>query len=281
MDFEVVEKISISKKCKKIGAFLYDPEIDGLYHDSPWWFPVQIGITHGLTKCQVTPMFLKLPFIMKGWINHDILLRMIELLKLVQEGKILMHGSCVTNNNDNAKGADLIVGLPNAGKTYQTYKRVSEGDDLISEEYTIIYKQSEFGNWWAKPYKPVMRTCFSKKTMDVCGMKMRLQEKIWLAMATLREKLFPFMYEAVIWKEIPASGIEDKIDRIFYGSTGREVKDWKEFAILCENEFPFMASEFLQAYALATGFDLIGIQNKQRQLIKEFVNAVYPSTVKV
>lgn len=262
MDFAVVERINISKKCKKIGAFLYDPEIDGLYHDSPWWFPVQIGITHGLTKCQVTPMFLKLPFILKGWINEQILMRLIELLHLVKNGEILMHGSCVDNT--------LIVGLPNAGKTYQTYKSVHEGAKLISEEYTIIKKGI------ARPYAPVMRTCFSKKTMDVSGMKMNFQEKIWLAAATLREKLFPFMYEAVIWKEIPASGETAEIKKIVYGSTGREVKNWKEFAILCENEFPFMASEFLQAYALATGFDLIGLQEKQRNLIKELVDVVYP-----
>lgn len=263
MDFEIVERINISKQCKKIGAFLYDPEIDGLYHESPWWFPVQIGITHGLTKCQVTPMFLKLPFLMKGWINEQILMRLVELLKLVEhQDAILMHGSCVDNT--------LIVGLPNAGKTYQTYLNVSKGGKLISEEYTVIK------DGVARPYAPIMRTCFSKKTMDACGMKMNLWEKVWLFFATLREKLFPFMYEAVIWKELPSSGDSAKIKKIVYGSTGREVKDWKEFAILCENEFPFMSSEFLQAYAIVTGFDILKIQEKQRRLIKEFVESVYP-----
>ena len=97
--------------------------------------------------------------------------------------------------------------------------------------------------------------------------------------STIRAIIFPFMYEAVIWREVPASGDYAKIKKILYGSTGREVKDWKEFAILCENEFPFMSSEFLQAYALATGFDLLGIQEKQRNLIKEFVHAVYPSAL--
>src|SRR3990167_2263703 len=115
MDFQVVERININHdRCEKVGAFLYDREIDGFYHESPWPFPVQIGITDGLTKCQLTPMFLQLPFIMKGWINHDILLREIELLKLALTGKILMHGSCYDNT--------LVVGFPNSGKTYQTYK---------------------------------------------------------------------------------------------------------------------------------------------------------------
>jgi hypothetical protein len=208
-------------------------------------------------------MFLKLPFILKGWINQDILLRQIELLKLVRDqDSILMHGSCVDNT--------LIVGLPNAGKTYQTYVSVSKGAKLISEEYTIIK------DGIARPYAPVMRTCFSKKTLEAAGMEINLQEKIWLFFATLREKLFPFMYEAVIWKEIPASGDSAKIKKIVYGSTGREIKKWKDFAILCENEFPFMSSEFLQAYALATDFDLIGIQKKQRALIKDFVQKIYP-----
>lgn len=263
MDYKIVERININKKrCKKIGAFLYDPEVDGLYHDSPWWFPVSIGITEKLTKCEVTPMFLLLPFILKGWINEQILMRMIELLKFAQEGKILMHSSCVDST--------LIVGLPNAGKTYQTYKAVAEGGTLISEEYTIISGTT------AMPYKSVMRTCFSKSSLKVSKLKTSLYEKLWLACATFRAWLFPFMYEAVIWKEIPASGKTSTIKKIVYGSTGKEIKDWKTFAILAENEFPFMSSEFLQAYALATGYDLLGIQEKQRNLIKKFVETVYP-----
>lgn len=263
MEYSIVERINIRKdRCEKVGAFLYDQEIDGLYLDMPWPFPVQLGITEGLSKCEVTPMFLKLPFIMKGWINQDILLREIELLKLVVEGKILMHASCVDNT--------LIVGLPNSGKTYQTYKAVSEGGTLISEEYTIIQGKT------AAPYKPVMRTCFSARTLKDCRLRLSLREKVWLASATLRAFLFPFMYEAVIWKEIPVSGQTAEVKKIVYGSTGREIKDWKAFAILCENEFPFMSSEFLQAYALASGLDILGVQEKQRNLIKKFVEAVYP-----
>jgi len=272
MDFSVVEKIHINRgRCIKVGAFLYDYAIDGLYHESHWPFPVQIGMTHGLTKCEVTPMFLRLPFIMKGWINQDILLRQVELLKLVQADKILMHASCVVVDG---KGI-LIVGFPNSGKTYQTYKSVSQGARLVSEEYTII--ENEFDrSWCAYPYKKVMRTCFSACTMKDCKIEMSLWEKIWLFFATIRARLFPFMYEAVIWKNIPVGGHGCEIHKIVYGSTGREVKAWKEFAILCENEFPFLSSEFLQAYALATGFDLLGIQEKQRGLIKEFVESVYP-----
>ena len=264
MDYSVVEKINIRKdKCEKVGAFLYDREIDALYHESPWWFPVQIGISEGLTKCQVTPMFLRLPFIMKGWINEQILLREIELLKLALTGRILMHASCVDDT--------LIVGFPNSGKTYQTYKMVKDGGKLISEEYTIIKKGI------ASPYKRVMRTCFSARTMKDCGIETSLYEKLWLCATTLRATLFPFMYEAVIWKEIPASGSTSKIKKIVYGSTGKEIKDWRQFAILCENEFPFMSSEFLQAYAMASGFPLLEVQETQRNLIKEFVNAVYPN----
>lgn len=264
MDFSVVSKININRdRCEKVGPFLYDPIVDGLYHESPWPFPVQIGITDGLTNCQVTPMFLQLPFIMKGWINHDILLRMIDLLKLAMTGRILMHASCVDNT--------LIVGLPNAGKTYQTYRSVAQGARLVSEEYTVI---DEFHQ--ARPYKNLMRTCFSARTMKDCLIETSFREKAWLAVATLRAKLFPFMYEAVIWKYMKSSGEPSEIKRIVYGSTGEEIKDWKTFAILCENEFPFMSSEFLQAYALASGFDIIGVQNKQREMIRRFVEHVYP-----
>lgn len=268
MEIEIVEKIKIDyAKCRKIGEFLYNPENDGLYADCSWWFPVQLGISDGLSKCQVTPMFKMMPFLLKKWINLDILIRQIELLRLVLENKILMHGSCVDNS--------LIVGFPNAGKTYQTYIRRASGGLLISEEYTILSKSKSGKNWIASPYKPIMRSCFSQKTIDAAGLKLTLLERVWLFFATIRAFLFPFMYEAVIWREVPVSGETSNIRKIFYGSTGGEVKDWRTFAILCENEFPFMANEFLQAYAVSAGLDLIGIQNTQRGLIKEFVNAVY------
>lgn len=263
MDYRIVDRIHINKdECEKIGAFLYHRKKDGLYFESPWPFPVQLYIGGGLNHCLVTPMFIKLPFILKGWINLDILLREIELLKLVAQGKILMHASCVDNT--------LVVGLPNAGKTYQTYSMVRDGGKLISEEYTIISGTT------ASPYKPVMRTCFSRKTIEHCRIKICWKERIALWLAEIRAWLMPFMFEGAIWKNIPASGDTAEIKKIVYGSTGREVKDWREFAILCENEFPFMSSEFLQAYAIASGLDLIAIQNKQRELIKEFVNAIYP-----
>lgn len=263
MDYKIVDRIRINKsKCMKVGAFLYDKEVDGLYHESPWPFPVQIGITDGLKNCEVTPGFLRLPFILKGWINHDILLREIDLLKLALTGKILMHASCVDNT--------LIVGFPNSGKTYQTYKSVSEGGELISEEYTVIHEGRAY------PYKPIMRTCFSARTLKDCKIKTSLKEKLWLLGTTIRAAIMPFMFEAVIWKEIPVSGKSAQIKKIVYGSIGNEVTDWKDFAILCENEFPFMSSEFLQAYAIATGFNLLGVQEKQRNLIKEFVQSVYP-----
>src|SRR3990167_4328038 len=208
MDFEVVELINIRKnKCEKIGAFLYDRELDTMYSESPWWFPVQIGIK-GLLTCQVTPMFLKMPFLMKNWINQDILLRLVELLNLVKKNVILMHGSCVDDV--------LIVGLPNAGKTYQTYVSVAKGGTLVSEEYTLIDDKGV-----AHPYAPMMRTCFSKKTMDAAGLKMTLKEKLWMFASTIRSIIFPFMYEAVIWRSIPVTGEMRKIKKIVYGSTGK------------------------------------------------------------
>lgn len=267
MEFSVVSKININKeKCEKIGAFLYDREKDALYHDSPWPFPVQIGISQGLSRCELTPGFLRLPFILKGWINHDILLREIDLLKLALQDKILMHASCVDDT--------LIVGFPNAGKTYETCMMVAQGGTLISEEYTII------DNNRAVPFKPVMRTCLSAKTIEACHMPVTMKEKIALFFNTIRAKLMPFMFEAVIWKYIKVSGQTREVKRIVYGSTGVEVKDWKHFAILCENEFPFMSSEFLQAYALAQGLDLIAIQTRQRELIRRFVKHVYPDNGK-
>jgi hypothetical protein len=263
MEYQVVKKIDFNKaKAKKIGPFWYDEETDGLYHETPGFpFPVQLLISDKLRKAQVTNGMVKLPFILKGWINLDILFREIELLRMVDEGKILMHASCVNNT--------LIVGLPNAGKTYQTYKMRQEGGKLISEEYTILEGKT------ASPYKPMMRTCFSPSTVKDCGIRLSVDEQIKMFFTGLRAKLMPFMFEHAIWKEIPVSGETAKVEKIVYGSTGQEIKDWKAFAILCENEFPYMANEFLQAYALATGLDLLGIQARQRELIRRFVKGIY------
>jgi hypothetical protein len=274
MQIDVVEKIKIPhQECEKVGEFLYHRPSDTMYVDCAWWFPVQMCLSEGLSKCQATPMFMMMPFLLKKWINLDILLREVKLLKLALTDKILMHGSCVDNN--------LIVGFPNSGKTYQTYLSVANGGKLISEEYTVISRMDDkYKRWKAEPFEKIMRTCFSARTMKDCGIKTSFREKLWLAVATLRAKLFPFMYESVIWKRIPVSGDSAEIKTIQYGSTGREIKNWKQFAILCENEFPFMSSEFLQAYALASGLDLLKIQETQRKLIKDFVNDTYPSNRK-
>jgi hypothetical protein len=269
MDYEVVSKIHINKnKCKKIGEFLYDPEIDGLYFEGKYPFPVQLMISAGLSKCQVTPMFLKLPFILRGWINLDMLLREIDLLKFALQDKLLLHASCVDDT--------LIVGFPQAGKTYKTYTSVAKGGKLISEEYTVIKKDILHSyKYRAYPYKRVIRSCFSKKTLIDCNMTLSLPEKISLFLRTIRAKFMPFMFEAVIWKDIIVSGYGATIKKIVYGSTGVEVKNYKHLIILTENEFPFMANAFLEAYAVISGLDLIDIQNKQRKLIKEFVEGTY------
>ena len=261
MDYKVVSKINIDKdKCRKVGEFLYDKQIDGLYFEGAYPFPVQLLISQGLSKVEVTPMFLKLPFILRGWINFDMLLREIDLMKMVLKGKLLLHASCVNDT--------LIVGFPQSGKTYQTYKSISEGCTLISEEYTIIEKQRAY------PYKRISRSCFSAETIRDCNIPLSPQERLTLWVNTIRAKLMPFMFEAVIWKNIPVSRCTSVVHKILYGSTGVEVKDYRQLIILTENEFPFMANAFLEAYALASGLDIIGIQDKQRKLIKEFMDAV-------
>ena len=261
MDCRVVSKIHINKnEWRKVGEFLYNAKTDALYYEGPYFFPVQLLIEQGLSKAYVTPGFLKLPFILRGWINLDMLLREIDLLKLTLQGKLLLHASCVNDS--------LIVGFPQSGKTYQTYKWVAAGGTLISEEYTVIENQI------ATPYKKMSRSCFSLKTLRACKMPLSLKEWIWLGFTTLRAKLMPFMFEAVIWKKILVSGKAAQVRHIFYGSTGLEVTDYKQLIILTENEFPFMSDYFLEAYALCSGIDLVAIQNKQRQLIKEFFDAV-------
>jgi len=270
MDYKVVPKIRISKeRCSKVGEFLYDKEIDGLYYEGPYPFPVQLLVSQGLSNVEVTPGFLRLPFILRGWINFDILLREIDLMKMALQGKLLLHASCVDDT--------LIVGLPNSGKTYQTFKSTAMGGILVSEEYTVISKAPDKLKYEAYPYRRIARSCLSHKTIKDCGFTLNGRERMELALRTIRAKLMPFMFEAVIWKEFKTSPRRFVVNKIVYGSTGVEVKNYKHLIILTENEFPFMGEAFLEAYALISGLDIIEIQNKQRQLIKEFVDAVYPA----
>ena len=76
MDYKVVSRIYINKdRCKKMGEFLYDKGLDALYYEGPYPFPVQLAVYKGLSRVEVTPGFLKLPFILRGWINFDMLFR--------------------------------------------------------------------------------------------------------------------------------------------------------------------------------------------------------------
>ncbi len=203
MDYKVVSKIHIDKNAGEIGEFRYEQAIDGLSYTGPYPFPVQLRISDGLNKIEVTPAFLRLPFILKGWINLDILMREIDLMKLALQDKLLLHASCVDQT--------LIVGFPNSGKTYRTYKSVAEGAKLISEEYTVVDKGVAY------PYKKVMRSCLSARTIRDCGMKLTIKEKAGLAFTTIRAALMPFMFEAVIWKNIPAAGCGSRVNKIVYG----------------------------------------------------------------
>jgi hypothetical protein len=161
------------------------------------------------------------------------------------------------------------VGFPNSGKTYLTYKSVAAGAKLISEEYTIIDKGV------AVPYRKKARSCLSARTIIDCNMPMSFGENIELALRTARAAIMPFMFEAAIWKEIPVSGDTARVKCIKYGSTGQDLKSYRQLIILTENEFPFMSDYFIQAYALSSGLDIIDIQERQRELIKTFVRKVY------
>jgi hypothetical protein len=267
MELEIRKRISTNKDCIKIGEFLYSAGEDSMFFSLDYPFPVQLKVTK-LNKIEVTPGFLRLPTILRGGINIDILCRELDLIKFIQKGKLMLHASCVS---DGEKGT-LIVGFPQAGKTYNTYKSVSEGFELVSEEYTIIK------NGVASAYKPLCRSCLSAKTIKDSRIILTKKEKLSLFLNTIRAKLMPFMFESVIWLDLPVSGRSAKVENIVYGSSTELIRDPKKLILLTENEFPFMGEYLLEAYAYITGFDLIKIQERQRELIKEFVNAVYNST---
>ena len=268
MDYVIKEKISTNKDCTKIGEFLYSKNENSIYFELPYPFRVQLKIVDW-HKVYCTPGFKRLFTILRGNINIDLLCRELDLIKYVQEDKLLLHASCIAENGI----GKLRVGFPNSGKTYETYRSVADGYDLISEEYTVIYKRM------ASAYKPKCRSCLSAKTIGIGGFKLTNKENLLLKMTTLRSKLMPFMFEAAIWKDIAVKGTSSIVDSIVYGSTNDCIENYKDLILLTENEFPFMGEYILEAYAMASRFDLIGIQNKQRQLIYEFVNSISDNTI--
>ncbi len=269
MEYKTVSKINIDRsKCQRIGEFLYEPNTDAMFFELPYPFPVQLLVSEGLSKIEVTPGFLRLPTILRGNINIDILCREIDVLKLILMDKLLLHASCVSGC--------LIVGFPQAGKTYNTYKSISEGAELISEEYTIIEKDpAKLYTYKASAYRKKARSCLSLKTITDCKLSLTMREEIQLFLNTCRAKLMPFMFESVIWKDIPVSGKTAQITHIVYGSSTSEIKDYRQLILLTENEFPYMSEYILECYAFITGLDLVSIQNKQRQMMEDFVKTLY------
>jgi hypothetical protein len=261
MELEIVKQINIDKKkSESIGEFFYNRDENSIAFDGPWLFPVQLKITDW-KKIQITPAFRILPTILRGFLNPDIICRELNLIELVQQNKLLLHASCVKLNN---KGI-LNMGFPNSGKTYETYYSLSVGGLLISEEYTII------DNGIAYPYRSIVRSCLSKITIEDCKIKTTLLERSQLFLNTIRAKLIPFLFEPVIWKEFLVSGKSTQINEIRIKGQTIEDNLYEKLVLLTENEFPFMSEYILEAYAFMNGFNLSGIQNRQRWLLWEFV----------
>lgn len=263
MEYEVVPRIFFNKRrCELIGEFFYNPADDSIILDHPFVFPVQLAVL-GLERVFITPWFKRFPTIFRANININLLCRELDLIAAVDKNKLLIHGSCVARGRE----AKLFVGFPNSGKTYQTFKHLREGWTLISEEITVI------NNGVASAYRKVMRSCLSNRTIRDCRIKITDAQRLQLAVNTLRAKCLPFLYEDAIWKDSIPSGKSARVTEII--SCGKRLEDHKQLVYLTENEFPIACEAILECYAYASGFDLAGVQDKQRQLIKEFFKGVH------
>ena len=279
MELSIKKTIPINRNdCVKIGEFLYNRKEDSIFFELPFPFPLQLKLTHHRFEhthqttwlVEATPAFMKLPTIMRGHININILCRELDVLEYLQQGKLMLHASCYEHtDHGELRGGILNVGFQNTGKTYNTYRAVAAGASLISEEYTII--DEEFR---ACPYKEMVRSCLSKKTLDDCSIGMEPIEYIWLFFKTILAKLMPFMFEAAIWKDFPVSEIIAQVKEVRMYNKPIKEKLYEKLVLLTENEFPFMAEDILQAYAFASGYNLIWMQDQQRQLIKRFANHI-------
>lgn len=261
MELKVVPDITLTKGSEKIGELYYNRGYNSIYFEMPYPFPVKLRITNW-EYVEVTQGFRMLPTILTGGVNEDFICKELTAIEQIQNDKLLIHGSCISKGTEGR----LTVGFPQTGKTYTTYTNVSKGWTLISEEYTIIDKGTAY------PLYESCRSCFSRKTLKDAGMKLTWKEDIALGLRTIRAKLMPFLFEAVIWKDIKVSGYSADVTSIRDGK-GNDI-DYKKLTLLTEQEYAFMTDYILCAYAYASGFDLLGVQEKQRKLIKEFCDVV-------
>ena len=269
MELLVRPKISI-KKTHRVGEFWYDPDEDSIAYDGPFFLPLQLKVTK-LSKIEVTPMFLKFPTILRGCIDVNLLSLLLDSIKLINEEKLLLHGSCYERDG---RGI-LNVGFQNTGKTYNTLKAVSEGAYLISEEYTVIDEKKR-----ACPYKPTVRSCLSWTTIRECNIYIQPRKWVSLVLRTLRAKVLPFLFEAAVYKEFKVSRLVTSVYEIRTKGKVIEGDIAKKLTYYTENEYNFFACDMLVAYAYASGFDLFDIQLKRRTLIKFFINNVIKQTIK-
>ena len=265
MESVIVKDIKVNKGCRRVGEFLYDSTNKSIYFEMPYPFPVKLRITNW-EYVEVTPGFKNLPTILTGGINEDFITKELEVLEHLSKGELIIHGSCVCQGEVGL----LIVGFPQTGKTYGTYTRVANGWNLISEEYTVIKGSTAY------PLRPKTKSCFSRKTLKDSGMKLTPKEDLALLARTIRAKMMPFLFEAVVWKEIEVSGHSVDVTIIQDGRGNRVSAD--QLTILTEQEYPFMTDYMLCAYAYASGYPLLSLQEKQRKLIREFHYAVNYST---
>ena len=168
MDLKVVPDIKCNKlQAERIGEFYYNRKENSIYFEMPYPLPVKLKITNW-DYVEVTHGFRNLPTILTGGINEDFVCKDLEVIKHLQQGQLLLHGSCVTKGEEGL----LIVGFPQTGKTYGTYTRVASGWSLISEEYTVIDGTKAY------PLKETVRSCFSRKTLKDAKIKITWKEEL-------------------------------------------------------------------------------------------------------
>ena len=255
MDYKIGLEIvkNIECKGKKVGDYFYDKYNDTISFSLPYPFICKFAVV-GLDKILVTPAMLKLPTFLK-YHNIDWLRQQLMQLKLIQQDKLLLHGSAWFGKNNQGY---LAVGFPDSGKTTRVLKEVvNKGAKYCSDENVIVDN-----NLWCYPIE--RKTSLSYWLAKQVNYPLTFRQRIEYVIARVKHKLCP-LFEPNIWVDLPYKRYDFKLHNLIYLTEGKG----KSLLTLTNNEFPFYTNPVIQSYAYATGMDLDKIYRNYVTLIRK------------
>lgn len=178
------------------------------------------------------------------------------LLKLLEQGRALIHAGMVCRNNE----AIIIHGLPNRGKTWTVLLLMHEGYNFMSEDVAII---SNDGKAYALP--------FTTSIKDLGEYKQYKQHKL----RRTGKRIFFELADRVVVADVCKPKTLVLLER---GSNNRLSEVAPEEAariILATNRLEFnFPNHLLTLYCMAKGSSIYEYLEREKDIIKDFISHV-------